>query len=193
MAAPHFLSMLLEADPLAQRKRALRAQARARSHDPARDQALLARLDLVLRHAPAPVAFVWPLPGEPDLRPLMQALHRQGVAILLPVILAPAHPLAFRTWHPGAVLVPGPHGTAEPDPDATAGDPGTILVPLVAFDRARHRLGRGGGFYDRTLAARPGATAIGYAHADAEVALVPAGRHDRRLDCIVTDLESLAA
>ncbi len=179
--------MNLEALKQVERKRALRARLRPAAGESSREQALLDRLAPVLRDARTPIAFVWPMSGEPDLRPLMHALHDEGVAILLPAIEAPARPLLFRSWQPGAILVAGLHGTAEPGPDAPSGDPATILVPLLAFDRTRHRLGRGGGFYDRTVAARAGAATVGYGYADAEIEHVPTGPHDRRLDRIVTD------
>ena len=60
-------------------------------------------------------------------------------------------------------------------------------MPLLAFDRAGHRLGYGGGYYDRTLAALPGARAIGCAFAAQEVPAVPAGPHDIRLDAVATE------
>jgi 5-formyltetrahydrofolate cyclo-ligase len=65
--------------------------------------------------------------------------------------------------------------------------PEIMLVPLLAFDRQRRRLGYGGGFYDRTLAALPGATAIGCAFAAQELDEVPATDHDARLDAIATE------
>jgi 5-formyltetrahydrofolate cyclo-ligase len=132
---------------------------------------------------------VWPIGDEPDLRPLLFELHAAGRTVALPVVVAPGAPLAFRAWVPGAALVAGPLGTLHPEgPDTLA--PDLILVPAVAFDRARNRLGRGAGFYDRTLAARaPGVAAIGFAHASREVALVPTGPHDMPLDAIVTERE----
>jgi 5-formyltetrahydrofolate cyclo-ligase len=65
-----------------------------------------------------------------------------------------------------------------------------LLTPVVAFDRAGGRLGQGGGHYDRTLAnlrrQRP-VFVLGVAFAGQEVEAVPMGRHDQRLDAIVTE------
>ena len=61
---------------------------------------------------------------------------------------------------------------------------------MLAFDRRGHRLGYGGGFYDRTIAglrARRPVTAIGFAYAAQEVPEVPDSEHDMRLDAIVTE------
>src|SRR3546814_4940623 len=61
---------------------------------------------------------------------------------------------------------------------------------MLAFDRSGRRLGYGGGFYDRTLAAlrgRHAVQAIGIAYAEQEVEAVPAGPEDARLDGVVTE------
>jgi 5-formyltetrahydrofolate cyclo-ligase len=67
-------------------------------------------------------------------------------------------------------------------------------VPLLAFDRAGYRLGYGGGYYDRSLAAlrEQGATiAVGVAWPEQEVAAVPRDARDLPLDWIVTEREAL--
>ena len=65
-----------------------------------------------------------------------------------------------------------------------------LLVPMLAFDARGHRLGYGGGFYDRTIAAlraRGEVTALGFAYAAQEIPEVPNSGHDMRLDGIVTE------
>ena len=62
-----------------------------------------------------------------------------------------------------------------------------LLVPLLAFDRRGHRLGYGGGYYDRTMAALPGARTLGCAFAAQELDIVPAGPQDIPLDAIATE------
>ena len=64
-----------------------------------------------------------------------------------------------------------------------------MVAALLAFDRAGRRLGYGGGYYDRTLASLPGATAIGCAYAAQELDEVPAGPDDARLTAIATEAE----
>jgi len=144
---------------------------------------------MLAQHAPpkgAIIAGYWPMGDEMDPRLLMLALASRGHAIALPVTPPRGQPLAFRAWAPGAALRPGPMGTSEP----VAGEelrPDVVLVPLLAFDRAGRRLGYGGGYYDRTLAALPGAKAIGIAYAGQELAEVPAGLRDFRLPLIATE------
>lgn len=147
--------------------------------------------DAVLADCPPPpgaiVSGFWPMGAEIDPRPLMEALHARLHAICLPVTPRRGLPLAFRLWRPGDALMPGPMGTSQPAPEAPPATPDWLIVPLLAFDRAGRRLGYGGGYYDRTLAGLPGATALGIAYAVQEVQEVPAGPHDVRLRRIATE------
>ena len=65
-------------------------------------------------------------------------------------------------------------------------------MPLLAFDRAGHRIGYGAGYYDMTIArlrARKAVTAVGIAFAAQEIAAVPATPRDARLDLVLTERE----
>ncbi|HTW28367.1 MAG TPA: 5-formyltetrahydrofolate cyclo-ligase [Acetobacteraceae bacterium] len=170
-------------------KRALRrtAMAARADCDPAAGGAALARHLLAAWTDPpsACVAGFWPLPGEIDLRPLLQALHARGHTMVLPDTPKRGLPLCFRAWRPGGALLPGRFGTLHPD--GPLRDPDILLVPLLAFDRRGRRLGYGAGYYDRTLAALPGRVAIGCAFAAQEVAAVPAGPADVALSMVATE------
>lgn len=168
-------------------KPALRAQAlaaRAAGGDAAAlDRHLRAAL---APHAGAALAGYWPIRDEADPRPAMRA---HDGPLLLPVVTARDHPLTFRLWR-GEPLEPGPLGTAHPPARCPEGLPRVVIVPLAGYDAAGHRLGYGGGFYDRTLQAlraRGPVTAIGLAFACQQVGAIPAGPHDQRLDLVVTD------
>ena len=174
MAAPH---------PLDEAKRAARKAALAVRAlcDPAWGAALTLP-DL----APgAVVAGFWPLPGEIDIRPLLAALHRAGHPLCLPRTPPRGNALTFHGWQPGDPLRTERFGTSAPDGPLLS--PTVLLVPLLAFDRTGRRLGYGGGYYDRTLAALAGATTIGCAFAAQEVACVPAGSNDVPMDAIATE------
>jgi 5-formyltetrahydrofolate cyclo-ligase len=140
--------------------------------------------------AGAMVAGYWPIGDEIDPLPLMERLAARGSALALPVVAAAGHALDFRAWRPGAPLEAGPHGTRHPPPAAAAAVPAIVLVPLLAFDRRGFRLGRGGGYYDRTLErlrANAQILAIGLAYAAQEVSEVPRDGRDQRLDRVLTE------
>ena len=105
--------------------------------------------------------------------------------MLLPETTPRGTPLVFRRWTPDTPLVAGRFNTWHPDAEALA--PQLLLVPLLAFDDRLMRLGYGGGYYDRTLAALPGCRAIGFAYARQQVAFIPTGPFDVPLDAIVTE------
>src|SRR5687768_8786577 len=98
------------------------------------------------------VSAFWPMPGELDLRPLLEALHDRGCRCALPVVAGRNEPLVFRAWEPGVTLTTSRFGISEPGPERPEVRPDHALVPLLAFDDDGYRLGYGGGFYDRTLA-----------------------------------------
>jgi len=132
------------------------------------------------------IAGYRPIRDEADPRELMKELSARGHALALPRIEAKSAALSFRRWNAGDELVDNRHGIAEPRADAESVAPDVILVPLLAFDASGHRLGYGGGYYDRTLDALK-ALAIGVAYAGQEIASVPREAHDHRLDAIVTE------
>lgn len=151
----------------------------------ARDHFLAARLHTGARI----ISGYRPIRSEIDPTPLMEALAAAGHRLCVPVIEGQGLPLRFREWHPGAPMVEGAFGAEVP----ARGDwlePELLIAPLVAFDAKGHRLGYGGGFYDRTLAglrARRRTLAVGLAYAAQEVACIPHGPTDQRLDAVVTE------
>ncbi len=191
MAAPH-CSDPARGEPaisdIEAAKRAARELFRTRraSCDPAAGGALGL---LLLPHLPPPPAVIagfWPHADEIDIRTLLHALHARGQTVLLPATPPLGNPLSFHQWHPQSMMRPERFGTSRPT--GAEGLPDLLLVPLLAFDRRGRRLGYGGGYYDRTLAARP-VPAIGCAFAAQEMACVPALPHDMRLSAIATEAE----
>ena len=97
------------------------------------------------------VAFCWPHQNEFDARFLMHELRKRGAITALPVVVAPKTPMIFREWHPGVKMAKGVYDIPYPveSPEVI---PNTVLVPMNGFDEQGHRLGYGGGYFDRTLA-----------------------------------------
>ena len=134
------------------------------------------------------VSGYWPIRGEPDLRPLLAQLHRTGITIALPVVETRAAPLIFRLWTPETRMVRGDWNIPVPPPEARVLTPDVTLAPCLGWDGGCYRLGWGGGYFDRTLAAltrRP--TGIGIALAAARLPTIYPQPHDIPLDMIVTE------
>jgi 5-formyltetrahydrofolate cyclo-ligase len=145
---------------------------------------------LIAALSPRRIAAYVAMRSEADPMPIVEAAHRLGAEIALPVI-APGASLVFRRYEPGHVLIPGGFGTMIPVETAPVLVPDLIIVPVVGFDTAGARLGYGKGHYDRTIAAlraqglRP--PLIGIAYSVQEVDTIPHEPHDVRLDLIVTE------
>ena len=108
-----------------------------------------------------------PLKSEINPIPLMRKLAGLGAALALPVVQGRGQPLIMRAYAFGDALASGQWGIREPKPEAPEVFPDILLVPLVAFDRAGHRIGYGAGYYDMTIArlrAMKPITAIGIAY-----------------------------
>lgn len=136
---------------------------------------------------PSLLGFYWPFKGEYDPRPIARRLHAQGMGLALPVVVQKAAPLVFRAWQPGTRLVPGVWSIPVPADGETV-LPDALLVPLVGFDRQAFRLGYGGGFYDRTLAAmsrRPLTVGIGFGLASLDT--IHPQPHDISMDVVITE------
>ncbi len=140
-------------------------------------------------------AVYYPIGGEIDSRLLIDWMRQVGWRIALPLVEEVHAPLVFREWQPDAVLDDGPFGTRQPPRGSDILAPNVILIPLLAFDSRGYRLGYGGGYYDRTLAAlaeRGHATvSVGIAFAVQEIETVPHESWDRRLDLVLTERGAL--
>lgn len=179
-------------------KRVLREQARARRKEAF--EAFGARIGPVLTanfmHAfslppGVTVAGYVPTNAEVDVRPLMQALAERGHPLALPTVMAEGAPLTFRAWQPDQPLTPGFRQIPEPSPNAELVTPDVVLVPLLAYDSVGHRLGYGGGYYDRTLAKLRedgDVFAIGIAFSAQAVDSLPGTQHDQKLNAVLTEL-----
>jgi 5-formyltetrahydrofolate cyclo-ligase len=182
----------------AELKANLRRDALARREALPADMRAAAAQAIAARPFPVPVAAgtiisgFMPLKSEINPVPLMRKLADAGASLALPVVAGRGQPLIMRAYGFGDVLASGQWGIREPKPDAPEVFPDILLVPLLAFDRAGHRIGYGAGYYDMTIAAlraRKPVTAVGIAYAAQEVGAVPTTPRDARLDLVLTERE----
>jgi len=139
------------------------------------------------------VMAFWSFGSEVPTAPLLSELRRRGVRLALPRIVDGE--LEPRVWEPGDPMSETPFGALEPvDGDAVGpGDVDVVVAPGVAFDRAGGRVGYGGGFYDRFLAAtRDDAliAGVGFSLQLLDEPL-PRGGLDRGVDVVVTESETV--
>jgi 5-formyltetrahydrofolate cyclo-ligase len=135
---------------------------------------------------PGTVCAYWPVGGEPGSPELLDNLARRGCRVLLPLVGPPtgaAGPLDWAEYTGAGSLRAGPLGLREPSgPRLGCGAIATavlVLVPALAVDRHGIRLGRGGGYYDRTLPlASTGTPLVAIVRDDEVLASVPAQPHD---------------
>jgi 5-formyltetrahydrofolate cyclo-ligase len=125
------------------------------------------------------IGMYWPIHSEINCRDLMRILHDGGHTVALPVVIERGRPVEFWKWHPGSSMRKGLWDIPVP---------AALAIPLVGFDAAGYRLGYGGGYYDRTLAAasrKPWCVGLGL-----ELGALPTicpQPHDIRMDVIVTE------
>lgn len=129
----------------------------------------------------------WPIKAEPDLRFWLKTLPARGGRAALPLVRTRAAPLIFRAWHEDARMergfwnIPVPADGPDIVPDIT-------LSPLVGWDGAGYRLGYGGGYFDRTLAAlSPRPLVLGIGLDGARIDTIYPQPHDIPMDAIITE------
>lgn len=176
-------------------RRALRRDmvARRAALSEAEHDALSARMVehlLAALRTPRVVAFCWPIKHEPDVRAVVERWAALGAMAALPVVVAEDAPLAFRAWTAETPLADDRYGIPTPVAGAFV-QPDLILLPLNGFDGAGYRLGYGGGYFDRTLAAlSPRPLAVGVGFEINRLSTIRPESHDQRLDWIVTEAGS---
>lgn len=134
------------------------------------------------------ISVYWPIKAELNLRFWMNALHDQGARVALPVVEEPGQPLIFRHWTPETRMERGHWKIPVPPATAQALIPEVTLAPLVGWDEAGFRLGYGGGYFDRTLAAlSPRPFVIGVGVQSARIATIFPQPYDIAMSVIVTE------
>jgi 5-formyltetrahydrofolate cyclo-ligase len=135
------------------------------------------------------ILFFSPLPGEPDIWPLLVEALAAGKTCALPQFNASTETyVARRVQNLQKEIITGKFGIREPSPECPKISTTTIelvMVPGVAFDMTGRRLGRGRGYYDRLLQKISGLK-VGIAFDGQNVETIPAEAHDARVDYILT-------
>ncbi len=134
------------------------------------------------------------MPHEVGTKALLQAGLDAGKQLALPVCNTAKHTMIFYRLHhmqelkAGAYRIPVPPVSPErmvtPDADTL------MLVPMLAYDAKGYRLGAGGGYYDRYLAAYPNLHTIGICYANGYVNALPVDTYDRPLQCCITETKT---
>ncbi|PJC86269.1 5-formyltetrahydrofolate cyclo-ligase [Vibrio sp. HA2012] len=141
------------------------------------------------------IAIYLSVDGELDTHPMIEYFWQQGITVCLPVLhpFSPGH-LLFLEYAPDSAMTENKFNIQEPKLDVTKVIPvaelDIIFTPLVAFDSEGHRLGMGGGYYDRTLEnwfrSRTGPRPVGIAHDCQFVQHLPTEHWDVPLPVVVT-------
>lgn len=146
--------------------------------------------ELLIERPGVTLGVYWPFQAEFDPRPLIDWLIAQGSAVALPAVIDKKGPLEYRAWRPGEMLVDGVWNIPIPEKREIV-NPQAVLAPLVGFDRQCYRLGYGGGYFDRTLAAlTPRPLAIGVGFELSQIETIHPQPFDIPMDIVVTEAET---
>lgn len=130
-----------------------------------------------------------PIGKEIDVGAIREEAWRRGVPVGLPVCDRAERSMVFRRTFPNVPLTEGDFGIPVPPETAEIILPdrnSVCVLPALAYDRDRNRIGYGGGYYDRFLADFPG-VAVGVAYEENVLGSVCAGEHDRAAAVVVTE------
>ncbi|QKG71416.1 5-formyltetrahydrofolate cyclo-ligase [Erythrobacter mangrovi] len=154
---------------------------------------------LVFHRPPAPLMEMLPegetiglyraTPFEAPASSYARFFFERGHTLALPRFSSREAPMEFARFtdpFDEEDLEVGPYGLLQPAAEAATIDPAVLFVPLLGFTASGARLGQGGGHYDRWLASRPQAIAIGLAWDCQLVEHLPSEAHDQPLAAIVT-------
>lgn len=139
------------------------------------------------------IGFCWPYQAEFDARFAVRRWREQGAQAALPEVTGKGQPLQFRLWWPGVATVRGVYDIPVPEGTPVV-LPDIAIVPMNAFDECGFRLGYGGGYFDRTLAAlQRRVIAVGVSHEACRLPSIQAQAHDLPMDLVVTETGIYAA
>ena len=147
-------------------------------------QHLLAGFDVP---SEAIVGYCWPYRGEFDARHAVRRWRDRGATAALPEVVESKAPLQFRKWWPGAPMRAGVYDIPVPDGTEIV-VPDVAIVPMNGYDGRGYRLGYGGGFFDRTLAALGRrVVAVGVSYDVLRLRTIYPQPHDLPMDFVITE------
>lgn len=133
------------------------------------------------------IAFCWPYKGEPDVRFAIRQFRERGARAALLAVGNPKGLLEFRLWWSGVAMQPGVLGIPVPVRTEVV-IPDAAIVPMNGFDEQGYRLGYGGGYFDRTLAAlKRQPLAIGVSFEALRLPTIFPQPHDIPMSFVVTE------
>ena len=161
-----------------------------RAEDAARKDKLIAECFLSSpEYASARTIFLYlSTPREAGTRLILDRALSDGKQVFLPRVHG--EEMLLVPYAAGDPLTVGAFGISEPTGEPSREVPDLAVIPLLAFDRTRARLGKGKGYYDRFLAGHTGRS-VALAYAEQETECVPTDLFDRRPDVILTDRERI--
>jgi len=125
---------------------------------------------------------------EADLKKIAKVLYLNKKEVVLPVIKDSNSHLLFAKWKFGDELQKDKYNIKIPKKNIFL-EPKILLIPMVAFDSKKNRLGYGGGFYDRTISFLEKKNKIlkfGIAFDEQESSKIPVNKFDKKMDAIFT-------
>jgi len=133
------------------------------------------------------VGAYWPFRREYNVLSFLEWLTGRRFEVALPVVIGKGQPLEFRPWTRDMKMVSGVYDIPYPATGAPV-KPEILIIPMVGFDEAGYRLGYGGGFYDRTVAAlAPKPLCVGTSFELGRLPTIHPLPHDMPMDWVATE------
>jgi len=134
------------------------------------------------------IALYYPKDTEFNILNIITELDNKHLTLLLPRVEAGS--LNFHIWQKTDELqLDDKFHIYQPNPESQIDIPDLVFVPLLAFDDKNHRLGYGGGFYDRVIKKlrqeKPEIKFIGVGHSKLQLQQIPVDEHDEKLDAVI--------
>lgn len=135
------------------------------------------------------LGFYYPINFEIDIVKVISKIKIKNLKVYLPVV-EKNNSMSFREWKSSEPFYVNRFGILEPNKNNKKVKPQVVIVPLVAYDQNKNRLGYGRGFYDRFLnkiSNQKKVLSLGMAFSFQRVKKIPTEKHDKKLDYILTE------